>query len=195
MALFAPADQELVPGERRVIKTRHHWAVSLPEILQTVAGVIVLYVLARISDPGFWLWQSLLWYGAVALIIRLAVRILAWWEEVIIFSDKRVFKVTGVLRRDVAQMPLSKITDLSAKQSILERLLGAGNIRFESAGQVQDLEHLKWLPDFASLTAAINELLYGDKTELVSKGSPKRRSRRAGWRRGRPEVVPPTDDD
>lgn len=196
MALLgAPPEAELVPGERRVIKVRFHWAVCMPGLLQTVVGVALLYWLSVVSDPHLWLWQSLLWYGAIALIFRWAFRLTAWWEEVVIFSNKRVFKVSGVFRRDVVQMPLNKITDLSAKQSVLERMLGAGNMRFESAGQVQDLEHLRWLPDFDALKAAINELLYGEKTELAPKGSPRRRSRTARWRRGRPQVVEPATDE
>jgi len=196
MALFGPPPEaELVPSERRVIRVRFHWAVLFPDIVQSVFGVAVLYALARISDPDFWLWQSLLWYGAVALVIRLAFHMFAWWEEVIVFTNKRVFKVSGVLKRDVVQMPLGKITDMSAKQSLLERLVGAGNMRFESAGQVQDLEHLRWLPNFEALKMAVNELIYGEKSEVAPKGSPRRRSKLARWRTRRPQTVPPTDDD
>lgn len=171
-------EDELTPSERRYLKLRHHWAVNLPVLVQTMVGVSVAYLLARISDPDFWLWQSLLWYGAWALLIRCAWKLLDWWHVVLLITDKRFVYVTGTLRQDSATLPINKVTDLAFKQSLGERMLRAGNLRIESAGQVQDLEHLRWLPHFNAVKDAINELVYGERSEVAPRGAPRRRGRR-----------------
>jgi uncharacterized membrane protein YdbT with pleckstrin-like domain len=42
-------------------------------------------------------------------------------------------------------MPLSKITDLSMRRTIVGRLLGYGGLRIETAGQKRSLDHLDFL--------------------------------------------------
>ena len=67
--------------ERRVIRVRRHWAVLIVPLLQTIGFVIVAFVLSKLLSAwggDLWLLQSLLWYAAVAALIRYAWKALEW---------------------------------------------------------------------------------------------------------------------
>src|SRR5581483_1742111 len=135
--------------ERRVIRVRRHWAVLIIPLLQTIGVLIAAVVLSKlISAAGIdlWLLQSLLWYIAVAALIRYAWKVLEWWVEVIIVTDKRLMKTSGIIQTKNSMMPITKVTDMSFLRPVLGQILGYGTVRVESAGQKQDLEYLKFLP-------------------------------------------------
>ncbi len=64
--------------ERRVIRVRRHWAMLLPVLWQTVGIVLGVFLLSLLvaGVAGLWLVQSLLWYVAVGVLIRLAWKVL-----------------------------------------------------------------------------------------------------------------------
>ncbi len=53
---------------------------------------------------------------------------------------------TGIVTREVAMMPLVKVTDMSFQRSSLGRLLGYGEFILESAGAEQTLRVVDFLP-------------------------------------------------
>jgi hypothetical protein len=79
--------------ERRVIRVRRHWAMLLPVLLQTVGIVLGVFLWSMLvaGVPRLWLVQSLLWYVAVGVVIRLAWKVLHCWHEVLIVTDKTVY--------------------------------------------------------------------------------------------------------
>ncbi|MBV9650650.1 MAG: PH domain-containing protein [Pseudonocardiales bacterium] len=154
--------------ERRVIRVRRHWAVLIIPLLQTIGVLIAAVVLSKlISAAGIdlWLLQSLLWYIAVAALIRYAWKVLEWWVEVIIVTDKRLMKTSGIIQTKNSMMPITKVTDMSFLRPVLGQILGYGTVRVESAGQKQDLEYLKFLPQPEEVFQAVSELIFGDKKQ------------------------------
>jgi Bacterial PH domain len=101
--------------ERRVIRVRRHWAVLLAGLLQTigiVTGVFLLSLLVgRVAD--LWLVQSLLWYIAVGALVRLAWKVLEWWHELLVVTDKRFMVISGIIQTKNSMMPITKVTDMS----------------------------------------------------------------------------------
>lgn len=85
--------------ERRVIRVRRYWAMLLPVLLQTVGIVLGVFLLSLLvaGVAGLWLVQSLLWYVAVGVLIRLAWQVLHWWHEVLIVTDKRFMIISGII--------------------------------------------------------------------------------------------------
>jgi membrane protein YdbS with pleckstrin-like domain len=157
--------------ERRVIRVRRHWAVLIVPLLQTIGIVIVAFLLSKLLSglgSGLWLVQSLLWYTAVAALVRYAWRALEWWVEIIIVTDKRFMVTTGIIETKNSMMPITKVTDMSFMRPVLGQLLGYGTLRIESAGQKQDLEFIKYLPRPEEVFLAISELIFGDKKQVRS---------------------------
>jgi hypothetical protein len=154
--------------ERRVIRVRRHWAVLIKPLLQTIGIVIVAFLLSKLlgeAGSGLWLLQSLLWYIAVAALIRYAWKVLEWWVEIVIVTDKRFMVTSGIIETKNSMMPITKVTDMSFMRPVIGQVLGYGTLRIESAGQKQDLERIEYLPRPEEVFLAISELIFGDKKQ------------------------------
>ncbi|MFY9805783.1 MAG: PH domain-containing protein [Pseudonocardiaceae bacterium] len=175
--------------ERRVIRVRRHWAVLLKDLLITVAVILGVYLLSRLIGnvaDGLWLVQSLLWYVAVAALLRFAWKVLEWWIEVFIITDKRFMVTQGIIRTKNGMMPITKVTDLTFARPFIGQLLGYGTLHVESAGQVQGLDVIEFVPEPEEVFMAISELVFGDKKQPRSHMlAPPRSPRRRRWPRTR----------
>jgi uncharacterized membrane protein YdbT with pleckstrin-like domain len=157
--------------ERRVIRVRRHWAVLVKPLLQTIAIVVVAFVLSRLvggAGNDLWLLQSFFWYAGVAAVVRLAWKVLEWWMEIVIVTDKRFMITSGIIETKNSMMPITKVTDLSFLRPVFGQILGYGTLRVESAGQKQDLEKIDFLPRPEEVFLAISELIFGDKKQARS---------------------------
>jgi len=174
--------------ERRVIRVRRHWAMLLSVLLQTVGIVLGVFLLSLLVNrvAHLWLVQSLLWYVAVGALLRLAWKVLHWWHEILVVTDKRFMINSGIIQTKISMMPITKVTDMSFLRPFFGQILGYGTLRVESAGQKQDLEMIEYLPRPEEVFMAISELVFGDKKQPLSHMLElPRTSRRGRWRIGR----------
>jgi uncharacterized membrane protein YdbT with pleckstrin-like domain len=154
--------------ERRVIRVRRHWAALIKPLLQAVGVVIVAFLLSQLVSGGgqaFWPVRLLLWYIAVLAVLYLAWKVLEWWVEVVIVTDKRFMITSGIIQTKNSMMPITKVTDMSFMRPVVGQVLGYGTLRVESAGQKQDLETIKFLPEPEEVFMKISELIFGDKKQ------------------------------
>ncbi|HEX6402356.1 MAG TPA: PH domain-containing protein, partial [Pseudonocardiaceae bacterium] len=115
-----------------------------------------------------------------------AWKVLHWWHEVLIVTDKRLMINSGIIETKNSMMPITKVTDMSYLRPLLGQILGYGTLRVESAGQKQDLEMIKYLPRPEEVFMAVSQLVFGDKTRTRSHMlEPPRRSRHGRRRLGR----------
>lgn len=174
-------DDYLLTTERRVIRVRRHWATLLPLLLQTLALLAVALFLSNLLGgwgDSLWLVQSLLWYAAFAVVLRFAYYVLEWWVERIVVTDKRFMLTNGILITNVAMMPITKVTDLTYRRPMIGRVLGYGTLVVESAGQIQALNQITFMPRPEEVYDAISELVFGDKGKSRSPAlQPPRRRR------------------
>jgi len=173
-------DDYLLSTERRVIRVRRHWVWLLPVLLQTLGVIIAAILISELlgDDDSLWLVQSLLWYLAFFAVLRFAFHVLEWWVERIVVSDKRFMLTNGIIVTNVLMMPITKVTDLTYRRPIIGRLLGYGTLVVESAGQIQALNQIHYLPRPEEVYDAISELVFGDKGQTRSLGLVPPRSRR-----------------
>jgi len=194
--------------ERRVIQLRPHWAAlvfpsrtelsrgrrwvqphGLRPVLVPAVGVIgLVYVLSRLVSayvPDLWLAQSLLWYIAVGAVIYFSWGLLEWWHWRLIITDKRCMIARGIIVRRNSMIPITKVTDLTFEQSFLGQLLGYGTLDVESAGKVEGLEVIPFVPMPGEVFHSLSELVFGDKKQARShmlRPPPRRRLRMPGAR-------------
>jgi uncharacterized membrane protein YdbT with pleckstrin-like domain len=178
--------------ERRVIRVRRHWAVMIKPLLRTLGVVfgayLLSYLLGRVG-VNHWLPHSLLWYAAVAAVVYFGWKVLEWWLEVIVVTDKRFMITSGIIETKNSMMPIGKVTDLSFLRPVIGQVLGYGTLRVESAGQKQDLETIEYLPQPERVFMAISELIFGDKKQPRSHGLKRPPvARRKRWSFGRPDL-------
>jgi uncharacterized membrane protein YdbT with pleckstrin-like domain len=163
--MFAPRDPDeyLLDSERRVIRVRLHWASLAWDTFEAAALLAVCVMVSYLLPQQVYLIQNLLWYVALFVILRYTYVVLSWWVERIVVTDKRMMMTTGLFTTKVLMMPIGKVTDLTYKRTVNGRMFGYGTMVVESAGQIQALNRIEYLPKPEQVFDAISELVFGDK--------------------------------
>ena len=141
--------QYLAEGENLAISVRRHWTMFMRSGVQAIGVMVGVFFLDTVSsnpngtgalDP---LWGLIY----VAALLYLAWQVITWWLTNLVVTDHRIFEVSGLLSRNVASMPLSKMTDITYHRTLTGRILGYGELILESAGQEQALSRITHLPE------------------------------------------------
>ena len=171
--MFAPRDPDeyLLDTERRVIRIRRHWAVLLWDTFEAAALLAVCVLVSYLLPPSLWVVQNILWYVALLVVLRFAYVVIEWWVERLVVTDKRFVMTTGVFTTKVLMMPITKVTDLTYERSAWGRVLGYGTMVVESAGQIQALNRIDYLPRPEEFYDTISELVFGDKQKQAERFS------------------------
>ncbi|MGH3484525.1 MAG: PH domain-containing protein, partial [Nocardioidaceae bacterium] len=61
--------------------------------------------------------------------------------------NMRVFRISGVVTRKIATMPIARILDITVDQPFFGRIMGYGHFVFESAAQEQGLREIRYIGD------------------------------------------------
>jgi uncharacterized membrane protein YdbT with pleckstrin-like domain len=120
-------------GEDIVLDLHPHWWFFARQTSTFVVAVVLAVVIGRPVDVG-----------AVRVALVLLVLLAAlWWvlrylkwatTNFVVTTDRLIFR-TGVLSKHGREIPLDRMNDISFHQSIFERLIGAGDLMIESAGE------------------------------------------------------------
>ncbi|MFW5470811.1 PH domain-containing protein [Knoellia sp. CPCC 206435] len=156
-------ERYLVPGETVVTVVRQHWFSQVRPIALFV-GLLFLATFVEAESPqtrGGAFLANVFWYAALAGGFYLLWRYLNWRHDWFVATDKRFLLFYGFLRRKVAMMPLTKVTDMTFDRSLLGRIIGYGTFLLESAGQDQALGHIEYVPDAERHYRAICTVLFG----------------------------------
>ena len=171
-------DEYLLPTERRVIRVRQHWAVMINHLTQTALFLLAL-VIGRSFLDGNVVVDNVAFYLGLVAVLRFTVLTILWWIERIVITDKRVMLAQGILVHNVGMMPLSKVTDLTFQRSLGGRMFGYGTLIVESAGQIQALNRIDYMPRPEEIYEALSELVFGEKGKTRATGM----LARPRWRR------------
>jgi uncharacterized membrane protein YdbT with pleckstrin-like domain len=176
-------DEYLLPTERRVIRVRQHWAFMSKPLLQTslfLLGCVLVERFAQTnSTTADFLIDNVTFYLALVAVLRFTVLTILWWIERIVITDKRVMLAQGIITHKVGMMPLGKVTDLTFERSLGGRMLGYGTLIVESAGQIQALNRIDYMPRPEEIYEALSELVFGEKGKTRATGM----LARPRWRR------------
>jgi uncharacterized membrane protein YdbT with pleckstrin-like domain len=162
-------DEYLLPTERRVIRVRQHWATMAKDLVLTGLFLLAMVVLKTYLPSGAVV-DNLTFYLALAAVLRFTLKVILWWIERIVITDKRVMLAQGIITHKVGMMPLSKVTDLTFERSIGGRMLGYGTLIVESAGQIQALNRIDYMPRPEEVYEALSELVFGEKGKTRATG-------------------------
>jgi uncharacterized membrane protein YdbT with pleckstrin-like domain len=110
----------------------HWWFMAGPSA--ALVGAIALTVALAVTAGGDWV----LWVGLVLIVAAGAwftVRYLKWTTtNFVVTTDRLIFR-SGVIAKQGKEIPLERLNDIGFQQSIFERILGAGDLLIESAGE------------------------------------------------------------
>lgn len=163
--MFAPRDPDeyLLDTERRVIRVRRHWACLLWELFEAVGLLLGVVMLSYLLPVGSAIPVNILWYAGLLVLMHFTYKLLDWYVERIVVTDKRFMITHGIITSEVQMMPIGKVTDLTYERTVLGRLFGYGTMVVESAGQIQALNRIEYLPNPEEVFDAISQLVFGEK--------------------------------
>jgi len=144
-------ESSLSDDEQLVLLLHPHWKTLIRPIVIAVLVVVVVLV-AEALIPGV----SLPARGAVGVIavlvlmVLLIVPLLRWRTTTYELTTKRLRTRYGIITRHGRDIPLTRINDVSFEKGILDRLLGAGRLVVESAGEhgqivLTDIPHVEYV--------------------------------------------------
>lgn len=134
--------RSLVEGEEVVLDLRPHWiALIAPSVVTAVIAIAAWWVIDTVTGLGAAasVARVVRWAGvAIAGVLLLAFparRVATWATSRFVITTDRVIHRQGLIARASMEIPLEAITDVRFRQGILERLIGAGDLIIESAGE------------------------------------------------------------
>lgn len=129
----------LIEGEELVLDLRPHWIALVGPSLVT-ALVLAGWVLALVYAPDRGPARSVVLWGAlgIGLLVLLWYPLrafVAWATSNFAVTTDRVIHRQGFIAKRSMEIPLEAINDVRFQQSVLERIVGAGDLIIQSASE------------------------------------------------------------
>ena len=131
-------DASFADDEQVVLLLRPHWKTLIQPMLVAVivvAAALVAEVFAAGSKGSAPVQLAIAAVAILVLMLWLAVPVLRWRTTTYELTSKRLRMREGIITRRGRDIPLVRINDVSFEKGILDRLLGAGRLVVESAGE------------------------------------------------------------
>ncbi len=125
-------DGYLNEGEELVLNLKPHWWIFSQSVVLLV-GALVAAVVLNIIDVKYVEWFG--WALLLAAIVNLGVVYTKWTATYFVLSSDRLVFRTGVLTKRGVELPVGRIDNINFRQSLFERMIGAGDLLIESAGE------------------------------------------------------------
>ena len=167
--------ENVLAKSEKVERSIHpHWITVVGPLLLAlvlIAGGIALAAATPNDSTGNgiqWVSVGVLVLIAIPLVL---VPFLRWRTTHYVVTSHRVMVRRGILAKSGKDITLSKITDVSFDQSLLDRIINSGSLRIESAGDSPD-ELLRNIPHSNHVQQLINRLIDEDDTRrrMVANG-------------------------
>jgi uncharacterized membrane protein YdbT with pleckstrin-like domain len=131
-------DKSLAPGEECVQILHPHWKTLVRPIALTFVVVAALLAGELFIPAGKSAAIERLALAVVAIVLLmwcLMYPLLRWRTTAYELTTRRMRLRDGIIARNGRDIPLSRITDVSFRKGLLDRLLGCGTLIVESAGE------------------------------------------------------------
>jgi uncharacterized membrane protein YdbT with pleckstrin-like domain len=159
----------LTEGEHLVLRLHQHWKTVLRPFLILAATVIALLALLLLVSAVRNSAPARIALAVVALVVVLtwvARPLLRWRTTSYELTSRRLRLRAGIVTRTGRDFPLSKISDVSFQQGLLDRLLGCGRLIVESPGERGQLI-LTEIPHVQDVQATLFQLVENEQDRLV----------------------------
>ena len=120
-------------GEELLLDLRPHWWYIAPSAALLGAAAILAVVVLTATDNG----PVRVLVGLLLLLALggFVVRYVRWAGINFVVTSGRVISRTGVIAKKGIEIPLDRINTVFFNQGLFERLIGAGDLGIESAGE------------------------------------------------------------
>ena len=162
-------DESLFEGERFVLRLHPHWKTLLRPFFLLALIVAATIALLVLLPAGHNLAAARIAVGAVALvaaIIWFGIPLLRWKTTSYELTTRRLRLRAGILTRTGRDFPLVRISDVSFSHGLIDRLVGAGRLVVESAGEHGQLV-LNEIPQVEHVQATLFQLVQDEQERLA----------------------------
>jgi uncharacterized membrane protein YdbT with pleckstrin-like domain len=126
-------EDTLTADETIITSFRPHWKLLFVPIGWFLLLSIGLALILRWVSLGSFGW--VLWVIYIGLAVWLVVQpLLTWWTSLYVLTSERLMTRRGLISKSGIEIPLENITNVNFSQSMVERMIGAGDLLVESAG-------------------------------------------------------------
>jgi len=145
----------LIESEDLILDLRPHWIALVGPTIVTLL-VVAGYLLAVAYAPDEGAGRSVVVWGGLVLAVVILIwyalrRFIDWVTSNFVVTTDRVIHRAGFIAKRSMEIPLEKINDVRFRQSVFERIIGAGDLILESAGEfgrnvfsnIRDPEHVQ----------------------------------------------------
>jgi uncharacterized membrane protein YdbT with pleckstrin-like domain len=125
-------------GETVALDLHPHWWYFSKHILTGIPLFLALIGVLALQDSADAVQFVVGWGWAILAVIWaawLVLKYFQWQYTYFVVTDDRVIFRTGVLAKRGVEIPLERINNINFFQGIWERVIGAGDLDIESAGQ------------------------------------------------------------
>jgi uncharacterized membrane protein YdbT with pleckstrin-like domain len=161
-------ESSLAVGEQSVLMLHPHWKTLIAPIA-TAFLIVAALLVAEVLIPN----------GKAAGIERLvvlaaAIVLLMWWLMYPLLrwrttryelTTRRMRLRDGIIARSGRDIPLSRVTDVSFRKGLLDRLLGCGTLVVESAGEHGEIM-LTEIPHVERVQATLFQLVEEERLRM-----------------------------
>jgi hypothetical protein len=161
-------DRYLTPAEKIVFRTRLHWVRILrPWLLFFIVLAFTGLLGSKVGDQQDNV-NGILFLVVLGFLLFALWRTFEWYREWFIGTDRRLMLTLGILTRQIAMIPLGKVTDMRYDRPPIGQLLGYGSFVLESAGQEQAFREVRYVPNPDVLYRRISEELFTPNARRAS---------------------------
>jgi uncharacterized membrane protein YdbT with pleckstrin-like domain len=171
-------DSSLAVGEESVEVLHPHWKTLVGPLLALLLVVVALGAGEVLAPHGKLQGIERLVLAVVAIVLLawwVVLPMLAWRSTVYELTTRRMRIRDGIVTRNGRDIPLSRITDVSFRKGILDRLLGCGTLVVESAGEHGELT-LTEIPHVERVSSLLFQLVEDERL-----AESQRRADEGGW--------------
>jgi uncharacterized membrane protein YdbT with pleckstrin-like domain len=123
----------LVDGEELVLELRPHWiALALPTLMTLGVVVVGFWLISKFDGTMTWVLFTVM----VVLLVIYPIRKLIWWlTSYFVITSDRIIHREGWIAKHSMEIPLEAINDVRFRQTVFERMIGAGTLIVQSASE------------------------------------------------------------
>jgi uncharacterized membrane protein YdbT with pleckstrin-like domain len=160
-----PYPDQLLADDERVVRHLHpHWITLVrPVFFFVLVAGAAAFLAAVVPDgsPQQVLWIVIAAVAGILLSWLALVPFLAWRTTHYVLTTHRVLIRTGILHHHGRDIALGRINDVSFEQTLWDRIVGAGTLMVESAGEAGQ-QVLQDIPHSDRVQQTINRLIEED---------------------------------
>jgi uncharacterized membrane protein YdbT with pleckstrin-like domain len=123
----------LSDDEHVIVSFRQHWKLLIIPIGWFILAVVLLWFVIWLFPWAWaeWFFVAVIVGGGIWLIAR---PVIDWVVTRYVLTNERLLTRRGLIAKSGVELPLERITNVNFSQTILERLLGGGDLLIETAG-------------------------------------------------------------